>query len=96
MHRHERMTEAGKRFGLLEWPDVGLPGREAASRLATQSLPFSLTLHFPEIGLSLILVQRNRDDHIVQNVTIPAGNWGLIMATSSDPRVIGLTFAASQ
>lgn len=75
---------------------MGLSGREAASRLATQSLPFSLTRTFPKPAFRSSCSSGNRGDHIVQNVTIPAGNWGLIMATSSDPRVIGLTFAASQ
>lgn len=36
----------------------------------------------------------NRD--YIQNVTIQAGNSGLILATPSDPRVIGLTFRARQ
>jgi iron complex outermembrane receptor protein len=32
----------------------------------------------------------------IQNVTIQAGNSGLILATPSDPRTIGLTFRIRQ
>lgn len=75
---------------------IGSEQPQSAGRFPTQSLPFSLTRTFPKPAFRSSCSSGNRGDHIVQNVTIPAGNWGLIMATSSDPRVIGLTFAASQ
>ncbi|MBN8806759.1 MAG: TonB-dependent receptor [Sphingomonas sp.] len=36
------------------------------------------------------------DKNYIQNVTIQAGNSGLILATPSDPRTIGVTFRARQ
>lgn len=43
-------------------------------------------------GLELLVFARNLfDEHYVQNVTIQAGNSGLILGTPSDPRAIGAT-----
>lgn len=48
-------------------------------------------------GWEVALFARNLFDRdYIQNVTIQAGNSGLILATPSDPRTIGLTFRARQ
>lgn len=48
-------------------------------------------------GWELAVFARNLfDRNYIQNVTVQAGNSGLILATPSDPRVIGLTFRARQ
>lgn len=48
-------------------------------------------------GWEVAVFARNLFDRdYIQTVTIPAGNSGLILATPSDPRVIGLTFRARQ
>ncbi len=46
-------------------------------------------------GWELAVFARNLFDRdYIQNVTIQAGNSGLILATPSDPRTIGVTFRA--
>lgn len=48
-------------------------------------------------GWELAVFARNLFDRdYIQNVTIQAGNSGLILATPSDPRTIGVTFRARQ
>ncbi|MEG3087137.1 TonB-dependent receptor [Sphingomonas sp. PB4P5] len=48
-------------------------------------------------GYEIALFARNLfDQDYIQNVTIQAGNSGLILGTPSDPRTIGLTFRARQ
>ncbi len=48
-------------------------------------------------GLELAVFARNLfDKNYIQNLTIQAGNSGLIVGTPSDPRVIGLTLRARQ
>ncbi|MDV3457945.1 TonB-dependent receptor [Sphingomonas sp. HF-S4] len=48
-------------------------------------------------GWELAVFARNLlDRDYIQNVTIQAGNSGLILATPSDPRTVGLTFRARQ
>jgi iron complex outermembrane receptor protein len=48
-------------------------------------------------GLEVAVFARNLfDKNYIQNVTIQAGNSGLILATPSDPRVIGVTLRARQ
>lgn len=48
-------------------------------------------------GWELAVFARNLFDRdYIQNVTIQAGNSGLILATPSDPRTIGITFLARQ
>ncbi|MET0308702.1 MAG: TonB-dependent receptor [Sphingomonas sp.] len=48
-------------------------------------------------GWELAVFARNLfNADYIQNVTIQAGNSGLILATPSDPRVIGVTFRARQ
>jgi iron complex outermembrane receptor protein len=48
-------------------------------------------------GWEVAVFARNLFDRdYIQNVTIQAGNSGLILATPSDPRTIGLTFRARQ
>ena len=48
-------------------------------------------------GWEVALFSRNLfNKDYIQNVTIQAGNSGLILATPSDPRVIGVTFRARQ
>lgn len=48
-------------------------------------------------GWELAIFARNLFDRdYIQNVTVQAGNSGLILATPSDPRTIGLTFRAHQ
>lgn len=48
-------------------------------------------------GWELALFSRNLfDKDYIQNVTIQAGNSGLILATPSDPRVIGVTLRVRQ
>ena len=48
-------------------------------------------------GLELAVFARNLlDADYIQNVTVQAGNSGLILGTPSDPRVIGLTLRARQ
>jgi iron complex outermembrane recepter protein len=48
-------------------------------------------------GLELAVFARNLlDRDYIQNVTVQAGNSGLILATPSDPRVIGFTLRARQ
>jgi iron complex outermembrane recepter protein len=43
-------------------------------------------------GLEIALFARNLfDADYLQNVTVQAGNSGLILGTPSDPRVIGVT-----
>ena len=50
-----------------------------------------------EKGWELAVFARNLFDRdYIQNVTIQAGNSGLILATPSDPRTIGVTFRAHQ
>lgn len=48
-------------------------------------------------GLEIALFVRNVfDSNYIQNLTIQAGNSGLILGTPSDPRVIGVTLRARQ
>jgi iron complex outermembrane receptor protein len=48
-------------------------------------------------GLELAVFARNLfDKNYMQNLTIQAGNSGLIVGTPSDPRTIGITFRARQ
>ncbi|MES2056312.1 MAG: TonB-dependent receptor [Pseudomonadota bacterium] len=48
-------------------------------------------------GWELAVFARNLfDKDYIQNVTIQAGNSGLILATPSDPRTIGITFRAQR
>jgi iron complex outermembrane receptor protein len=48
-------------------------------------------------GWEIAVFARNLfDKDYIQNVTIQAGNSGLILATPSDPRTIGVTFRAHQ
>ena len=48
-------------------------------------------------GLEIGLFARNLfDAHYIQNLTIQAGNSGLILGTPSDPRVIGVTLRMRQ
>jgi iron complex outermembrane receptor protein len=48
-------------------------------------------------GVELAVFARNLfDKDYIQNVTIQAGNSGLIVGTPSDPRTIGVTFRARQ
>jgi len=48
-------------------------------------------------GLELAVFARNLfNKDYIQNLTIQAGNSGLILGTPSDPRVIGITFRARQ
>lgn len=48
-------------------------------------------------GWEIAVFARNLfDRNYIQNVTIQAGNSGLILATPSDPRTIGVTFRARQ
>ncbi|VVT08210.1 Iron complex outermembrane recepter protein [Sphingomonas sp. EC-HK361] len=50
-----------------------------------------------DAGWELAIFARNLFDRdYIQNVTIQAGNSGLILATPSDPRTIGVTFRARQ
>jgi len=50
-----------------------------------------------EEGWEIAVFVRNLFDRdYIQNVTIQAGNSGLILATPSDPRTIGMTFRARQ
>jgi iron complex outermembrane receptor protein len=56
----------------------------------------SIGLRFNE-GLEVALFARNLfDKDYIQNLTIQAGNSGLIVGTPSDPRVIGVTLRARQ
>ena len=48
-------------------------------------------------GWEIAVFTRNLfDRNYIQNVTIQAGNTGLILATPSDPRTVGVTFRARQ
>ena len=48
-------------------------------------------------GWELAVFARNLlDKDYIQNVTIQAGNSGLILATPSDPRTVGVTFRLRQ
>lgn len=48
-------------------------------------------------GWEIAVFARNLfDRNYIQNVTIQAGNTGLILATPSDPRTVGVTFRARQ
>ena len=55
------------------------------------------SIGFRSHGMEVAVFARNLfDKDYIQNVTIQAGNSGLILATPSDPRTIGLTFRMRQ
>ncbi|MET0374264.1 MAG: TonB-dependent receptor [Rhizorhabdus sp.] len=76
---------------------LGDPTGSAYTRIPGYTLVNGSVGYRSAAGWEIAVFTRNLfDKNYIQNVTIQAGNSGLILVTPSDPRVIGLTFRARQ
>ncbi|RZF59127.1 TonB-dependent receptor [Sphingomonas populi] len=75
----------------------GDPTDSAYTRIEGYTLVNASLGYRNSAGWEIAVFARNLfDANYIQNVTIQAGNSGLILATPSDPRTIGVTFRARQ